>query len=54
MGNINEWVEDKEFRVDLSNQDVFLHASTKEWPDRWRVCREDLVMGNVLKEEQTE
>lgn len=53
MGDINGWDRDKEFRVDLSNQDVYLHVSKKEWADRWRAYTEDLVMGKVLKVEQS-
>ncbi|KMZ66868.1 hypothetical protein ZOSMA_286G00010 [Zostera marina] len=52
MSDINNWDKDKDFRVDLSNQDVHQHVSQKEWPDRWRACTEDLVMGKVLKVEE--
>lgn len=28
-----------------------MHASIREWPDRWEGCRKDLVTGKVLKKE---
>lgn len=37
--------------MDLSNQEIFVYAAIKTWPDRWEECRKDLVTEKVLKKE---
>ncbi|KMZ74506.1 hypothetical protein ZOSMA_127G00270 [Zostera marina] len=52
MSDTDNWDKDKVFRVDLSNKDVHQHVSQKEWPNRWKACTEELVMGKTLKVEE--